>query len=131
MRRVIYAALATAVIALAEGWMYSAANTERAIATHAAGEGKYFMRCPNSVKVGIKGPPTGWNAEPDQYHPFIEAAVVRQGGITFINCDYGTAGIKNHALTHIATAGYDCRLVAAGQKDAVCTPKPKAPVKIK
>jgi len=95
-----------------------------------ATEGKYSMTCPNGVKVGIKGATAGWNADPDQYQSFIEATVAKQGNTSFITCEYGTGGVKKYALTHIA-AGYDCRAIAVGSRDVVCTQKPRAPIKIK
>ena len=109
------------VALLVTGW----GGTRITIAT----EGKYSMTCPNGVKVGIKGASAGWNADPDQYQSFIEATVVTQGNTSFITCDYGTGGMKKYALTHIA-AGYYCRSLAVGSRDVVCTPKPKAPIKI-
>lgn len=94
MRTVICAALAATVIIWAGGWMYSAANSDQAAKAPRNAAGNYFMRCSNAVKVGIKDPATGWNAEPDQNQSFIEATIVKQGGIAFINCDYGTGALS-------------------------------------
>jgi hypothetical protein len=128
--RTLICALAATVIIWAGSSMYSAANTNQSAKTQGNPAGKYFMTCPNGVKVGIKGASEGWYADPDQYHSFIEATVVRQGNTSFITCDYGTSGMKKYALSRIA-AGYDCRAVAVGSRDVVCTPKPKAPIKIR
>jgi hypothetical protein len=93
-----------------------------------ATEGKYSITCPNGVKVGIKDASGGWYAGSDESHSFTKATVVRQGNNSFITCEYGTSG--KYALSRIAT-GYDCQAVALGSRDVVCTPKPKAPIKIR
>jgi hypothetical protein len=129
MRRTVCTALALA-ISLTAVCLNLARTTESAVAITTATEGKYSITCPNGVKVGIKGASGGWYSGPDEYHSFIEATVVRQGNTSFVTCDYGTSGIKKYALSRIAT-GYDCRAVALGSRDVVCTPKPKAPIKIR
>jgi hypothetical protein len=127
MRRTVCTALALA-ISLTAVCLNLTRTTESAVAITTATEGKYSMTCPNGVKVGIKGASAGWYAGPDESHSFTEVTVVRQGNNSFITCEYGTSG--KYALSRIAT-GYDCRAVALGSRDVVCTPRPKAPIKIK
>jgi hypothetical protein len=127
--RTLICALAATVIIWAGSSMYSAANTNQSAKTQGNPAGKYSITCPNGVKVGIKGASAGWYAGPDESHSFTQATVERQGNNSFITCEYGNSG--KYALSQIAAAGYDCRLVAVGSRDVVCTAKPKAPIKIK
>ena len=90
---------------------------------------KLYFKCPHLVKVGPTNLPAGWDAIGGESLNFAEAGVLTPEGP--IVCTYGRTDGKQHSIMRLAPEKYTCRAENPRNRDVVCTPKLKAPIKIK
>ena len=117
--------LCAAALLVSRGGLGSVTSTASVASPPAAKE--IYFRCPLLVKAGAKNLPDGWNAVADKSYNFVEVGVLTPAGP--IVCLYGRSGADQHSIMRLAPENHTCRAENARNRDVVCTPKPKAPIK--
>ena len=129
MRRIVYTALTLTCVALAPCAAAGAGGAQTVGNT--PGPEKVYVTCPAHVRVGVRDLPDGWNPVSVATPDFVEASVLGKPGAQVLVCLYADQAAGEHSIMRPVPAGLDCRPAQSPKQQFVCTPKPKAPVKLK